>query len=392
MEKKTVYALLSVFIVGLLIGLPAGYYLNQSPASSGSSVSVISAGSLKYALQDSFSSSFANETGITTGYNFIGSVAGAREVQSGQQADVFVSASASVIPSLLMNNYTNWMMIFATNQMAITWLNQKYNISPGSFWFENITAGNVTVSASNASLDPSGYVAIEMTKLAGILYTQWQNKTVQAAFNYNQSEFELYNNAWNSWFGTNGTLVKEGVGPGYKNNDSLALYDQIFVYMMNHGRMKLTPEEIGLNGYLQSGAADYALTYRSQAKSQGLYYFENSTGQNGLPSWINLGSLSEKQVKFYQLVNASGPSNDNIGDVPASPIMYALTILNSSRTSPAANQYVYYLVTSMGQNALSRNYFSPLSTPYGMNIQNMPAELQNLAKPIPSYIPESDYT
>lgn len=391
MEKKTAYALFAVLVVGLLIGLPAGYYLHTPSAAGKDSVSVISAGSLKYALQDSFSNSFANATGIETGYTFIGSVAGARLIQSGEQADVFVSASASVIPSMLMVNDTNWMMIFATNQMAITWLNEKYSISPGSFWFENLTAKDVTVSASNASLDPSGYVAIEMTKLAGILYTQWNNSLVKAAFNYNYSKFETYNNAWNSWFGPNGTLVQEDIGPGYPVNDPLALYDQIFVYMLNHNKMKLTTEEIGLNAYLQSGAADYALTYRSQAKSQGLYYFENATGDNGLPSWINLGSLSENQVAFYQFVNASGPAADNIGNITASPIMYALTVLNASKNAGAADQYVYYLVTSMGEDSLTANYFSPLSTPYGMNIQNMPAELQSLVKPIPAYIPYSDY-
>ena len=395
--SRTTITIIVVLVAGILVGVSAGYYIPRGSASPSSSVSVFAAGSLEYSLGDHFNPYFRNSTGISVGSTFSGSVSGARNVQSGIHYDVFVSASAAVIPSLLMPNYTDWMVIFASNEMAITWLNPSYNIPVGAFWFENITSPGVTVAASTSQLDPSGFQAIEMIKLAGLLYTGWNNPSygayVKEAFGNNFSAYMKYNTAWNSWFGKEGYLEKHNYGGNYSNNDSLALYDQIFLYMLSRGETKLTTVEIGLDGLLAAGTADYALTYKSQAVNQGLSYFKNSDGGNGLSSWINLGNISESHVEFYKMVNSTGPitPDDNIGNLPGAPILYAATVLNGTANTQAAYSYIYYLITESGQKFLANSDFDPLPVAFGFNIPYIPASLSSAIVPIPSYMPQSAY-
>ncbi|MGC8505493.1 MAG: extracellular solute-binding protein [Thermoplasmata archaeon] len=395
--SKTTLTVLVVLVVGILVGVSVGYYVPRTSSTPSSSISVFAAGSLKYSLGNNFNPYYQNSTGVSVGSTFSGSVSGARNVQSGIHYDVFISASAAVIPSILMPNYTDWMIIFATNEMAITWLNPSYKIPANSFWFESITSPGVTVAASTSQLDPSGFQAIEMIKLAGLIYTGWDNSSygqyVKEAFGNNFSLYMKYNSAWNNWFGVNGYLAEHSYGGNYPNNDSLALYDQIFSYMLSKGYTKLTTVEIGLDGLLEAGTADYALTYKSQAINQGLSYFKNSQGGNGLSSWINLGNISESHVDFYEMVNSSGPTtpDDNIGDLPGAPILYAATVLNGTANTEASYSYIYYLITGAGQNFLAKSDFDPIPVAFGFNIQHIPASLSAAVAPIPSYFPQSAY-
>ncbi|MGC8645382.1 MAG: extracellular solute-binding protein [Thermoplasmata archaeon] len=373
---------IALLIVFFLAGVSAGYYLPvHTPEKP--SINTFAAGSLTAVLGKQFNPEFQNLTGIKVGMTFAGSIAGTREVQSGEPFSVFISASAPILYENLMNktHYADWQIVFATNAMAITWLNESYAIpSDFPFWFENLTKNSTTIGISNSSLDPSGFQAIETIKLAGILYTDWSNPFVKEAFGNNESLFMKYNRAWNSWFGK----------LGYPENDSMALYHQIFVTKYKDGTMKLTTEEYGLDAYLESGAVDYALTYISQAFNQNLHYYENSTGGNGLSPWINLASLNESIDEFYQEINASGPSYDNVGNLPGSPIFYSVTII-SNFTSQQAIQYVYYLLTGLGTTYLEKNMFSPLERPFAIGISSMPEELQSLVSSPPSYLPASSY-
>lgn len=384
MKNKVAIALI---IIVLVIGFVGGYFAsNLTTPSTGKSspLSVFSAGSLKYALGNGFNPAFKNSTGINAGITFAGSVSGAREITAGESFDVYITASAGVIPQLLMPNYTSWMVIFASNEMAITWDNAKYNISPNSYWFENLSAPNTIVAVSNASLDPSGFQAIETIKLTGLLYTDWANQYVRDAWNNDSNAFNESNRAWNNWFGPRGTLYLDKYGGGYSNNSSSALYDQLFEYKLKVGDLKLTTVEIGLDSYLTSGAADYAITYKSQAISQNLYYFKSSDGSNGLSSWINLGNLSKAQVSFYKEVNSTGPSIDNIGNLPGGPILYSATILSESKNVEEAQLFIYYLVTSLGSHYLSVSEFDPLPVPYVYG--NEPLFLNGITETAPSFI------
>ncbi|BAB59686.1 hypothetical protein [Thermoplasma volcanium GSS1] len=370
-----------LLVIGLVVGFAAGRF--TAPIQQSKELNTFAAGSLKYALGNDFNPEFNNLTGIKVGMTFSGSISGAKEVQAGKQYSVFVSASAPVLYQNLINNthYASWQIVFSANEMAITWTNSKYAINPSwPYWFENITKNSTIVAASNASLDPSGFQAIETMKLAGILYTNWSDPFVQMAFNHNESLFLQYNKAYNTWF--------EKLG--YKANDSLALYHQIFISKYLNHTTKLTTVEIGLDGYLTSGAADYALTYVSQAINQNLSYYKSATGGNGLPIWINLGSLNKTIDQFYEQINESGPAWDNVGNLPGAPILYSVTIINNY-TSPYAVQYVYDLITQMGQHYLAMSRFDPLSQPFGINISNMPKQLQAVVTPPPSYLPVSAY-
>ncbi len=383
MASKGITAIIVVFIVGILIGFGAGYLLAYSPSpQKGSYIQAFAAGSLKLVLGKQFNPAFENITGVKVAMTFAGSLSGVRQAEAGTNFSVFISASAPVLYENLVkkDNYTSWEIVFATNEMAITWKNSKYAISPSwPYWFENLTAKNITVGTSNASLDPSGFQIIETMKLAGILYTNWSNPYVQIAFNHNFSAFMKYNKAWNDWFGK----------LGYPVNDSLALYHELFISKYLNGTFKLTTVEIGLDSYLASGAIAYALTYKSQAINQNLYYYQNENGQNGLSPWINLGSTNKTICEFYSTINTSGPPWDNVGNLPGAPIFYAVTILKNYMNQQAI-QYVYALITNMGKSYLSANGFDPLTQPFYVGT-NIPSMLMPLVVPAPGYLPVSSY-
>lgn len=389
-NRVLIVILIIVLLVGAGVGFTAGYYVNKSTTPTTPTLSIYAAGSTKYVLGDQFNPSFENLTGLKAGITFGGSVSDAEQIIAGATADVFVSAAAGVIPQYLMPNYTKWMVIFATNEMAITWNNSKYSFS-NPYWFENITAPGVIVSVSNSSLDPSGFQAIEMIKLAGILYTDWSNPYVKEAFGDNYTQFSKYNTAWNTWF--NSTLHEENAGPSYPLNDSMALYNQLFVYKWKSSpqQLLLSTEEYDLNNYLDTGAADYAITYKSQALNQHLQFYQID-GVNGLSSWINLGNITEDYVKFYSEVNTTGPPESNIGNFSGGPILYAATIVSTSKNTQAAQQFIYYLISSLGVSKLKASDFVPIGVPFVYSPDSsIPSFLSDLTQQVPTYIPPSSY-
>ena len=393
MQNRAIVAVLVVvLVIGMSAGIATGYYLNHQSSSKVSTLAVFAAGSLTSVLGNNFYPQFTNLTGIKVDPTFAGSVSGASEIDSGIPFDVFVSAAAGVIPQYMFPNKTaNWMVIFASNEMAITWLNSSFSIT-NPYWFENLTAAGVKVGVSNASLDPSGFQAIEMVKLAGILYTNWTNPYVKYAFNNDTKLFNTYNEAWNSWFGPNGNLVRDGLGNGYPLNYSMALYYQLFNYSYRHGNLIPTTEEFGLKDYLKSGSVDYALTYKSQALNQKLDYYQKGKGINGLSSWINLGNISKSEVTFYSEVTTAGPAYSDIGNFPGGPILYSVTIPTSSKNTQAAQQLIYYLITSLGSSMLRSSDFNPISDPFIYSLgSSAPSFLSGITQQVPSYLPTSSY-
>ncbi len=405
MQNRVVVAVVVVvLLIGLGMGLTVGYYSAHTSKVSTLSLSVFAAGSTTYVLGSQLYPRFENMTGIKVASTFGGSVSGASEVDTGAPYDVYISAAAGVIPQYLFPNKTaSWMVMFATNEMAIVWLNSSLDIST-PYWFENLTSPGIKVGVSNASLDPSGFQAIETLKLAGLLYTQYNNTTqlgnsgktigqfVRNAWNNDSGLYGKYNEAWNGWFGPNGTLVKDGMGKGYPTDYPLALYYQIFNYSYRHGDLIPTTEEYGLNAYLKSGAVSYALTYRSQAINQKLYYFQNANGGNGLSNWINLGNTTSAEVEFYGAVTTAGPGYSNIGDFPGGPILYSATIVSTSKNTIEAQQLIYYLITGLGDSLLKQSDFDPISAPYIYSpTSGSPPFLNGITVPIPSYIPSSSY-
>ena len=394
----------AMLLVGTGIGFTVGYYAGHPTAKEPQTISVFAAGSMTYALGTGFYPQFKNITGIGVAPTFGGSVSGASEVDAGTPFDVFISAAAGVIPQYLFANKTaSWMVIFASNEMAITWLNNSLNITT-PYWFENLTSPGIKVGVSNASLDPSGFQAIEMLKLAGLLYTQYNstatigNSTetvgnyVKEAWGNNYTLYSKYNAAWNDWFGHNGSLVKDNLGNGYPDNYSLALYYQIFNYSYKHGNLILTTEEYGLDAYLKSGAVNYALTYKSQAINQKLNYYKTANGENGLSKWINLGNISKDVDNFYGAVTTGGPGYSNIGNFPGGPILYSGTIISSSKNIQNAQQLIYYLVTNLGDSMLAKSDFNPIPVPFVYAPTSAaPSFLDGVTQSVPVYIPPSSY-
>jgi molybdate/tungstate transport system substrate-binding protein len=364
-------------VIALIIGFLAGYEYNSltTPVPVKVGVTVIAAGSLGYALREvgqNWTVLYPDHPTLPDGGIYSGSVGDARDIAAGQKYDVFASAAADVIPMILSPTYASWMIVFATNQIAILYLpnstakltveNVTYSVTQinSTNWWMFITAPGVTIGVSNGSTDPDGFQSIQAMKLAGVYLLQTDNV------------------AYNDWF--HNVL-------GFPLNDSNAIFDQIWKNKFTSGQLKPVGVETSLDSAIATGTPCYALSYRSLAKSDGLGYVQ-------LPWQVNLGSINSTAVSYYSQVNSSGApillsGSPAQASNPAGPIFYAVTIPNTAPNPTMGLDYITLLLSQIGQQVLQNTYFTPISVPYAVPFSSgvsIPAQLLPFTESLPSYL------
>ena len=148
----------------------------------------------------------------------------------GEYADIYASADYSLIEDMLYPEYADWYLVFARNELVLAYTDKsKYADEINSTnWFEILNRSDVKWGHSDPDLDPCGYRALIVLKLA-----------------------ELYYNV-------------TGIYESLKKNEVIR------------------PKSVDLIALLESGELDYAFEYRSVAVQHNLSFVE-------LPPQINLG-------------------------------------------------------------------------------------------------------
>jgi len=218
--------------------------------------------------------------------------------------DIMASADYTVIDTLLIPDYADWNIAFATNEMAIIY-------RPDSAFAKEITSQNwpeillrpgVEYGHSDPDADPCGYRC--------------------------QITWQLAEKYYNS--------------PG--------LYEKL----QDHCPPKnIRPKETDLMALLESGELDYLFIYRSICEQHKMPFVV-------LPDEINLKSTAYKKFYSQASVKISGKKPGEYITKTGKPMVYGITVCKNAPNREAALLFVEFLTGPEGRKNMLENGQPPL--------------------------------
>jgi molybdate/tungstate transport system substrate-binding protein len=249
-----------------------------------------------------------------------GSLVCARKItELKKPCDIMASADYFAIDQLLMPQYTNWSIRFATNEIVIAYHAKSRHSSEVNKdnWFDLLLKDDIIYSRSDPDSDPCGYRTVLMYMLA-----------------------EKYYN-------------KKGL------TEKMVLKNRDFI----------RPKEVDLIALIETNAIDYMFQYKSVAIQHGLKYIE-------LPDEINLSDPS--QSDFYKSVSlevtASKPGTKM--KVSGEYINYSITVLDNAPQKEAAIDFLCFIISKKGMEIFRKNGQDPIVPISTDQSDKIPAKLQ----------------
>ncbi len=272
-----------------------------------------------------------------------GSVACVKKItELDKQADILASADYTLIPSMMMPDFTDWYVVFARNQIVIAYTDDsEYSdeINQDN-WYDILRRDGVTFGISNPNDDPCGYRSQLVTQLAETYY----------------SDDKIYDDIMGA--NTEITISTQGDISAIK----MPMSEDI---NPNTKKIMLRSMEVELSSALEMGEIDYFYIYRSVAVQHGFKFVE-------LPSQIDLGSI--EYTDMYKKVNIE-LSNGKIID--GKPIVYGITIPNNAEQSDLAVDFLKMMISEEGQQVFIDNGQPPIIPAVTNNLDSVPNELKD---------------
>jgi len=267
-----------------------------------------------------------------------GSVMAVRKVTDlGKKADIVAVADYTLIPQLLVPDYTDFYVLFATNEIVIAFTDKsKYSDEINSDnWYEILARNDVSFGFSDPNQDPCGYRSVMVMKLADLYY--------------GKSIFE--------------TLVEKNTNIYAEGNHIIAPKD----IQIKTDKVVIRPKETDLTGLVESGSLDYYFIYRSVAMQHNLKFVE-------LPREINLKdfTLAEHYGQVSITLGSTGKT------IKAKPIVYGVTVLRDAPNRRLALAYLKFLLSEKGKEIFEENYQDFIWPPVGFG--NIPKEIRDEVK------------
>lgn len=238
-------------------------------------------------------------------------------------ADIIAVSDYSIIPAMLYPHYAGWTIYFAKNSMVIVFTDSSKfsNDINSKNWPEILLRKDVEVGYSDPLLDPCGYRALLVIKLAEDYYKI----------------------------------------PG--------LYDK----MVNKiPKKNIRPRETDLIALAEAGELDYHFNYKSVAKQNHLKYIE-------LPEEVNLSNAGLKEhykKAFIELKDKDG----RMIRVNGEPIIYGITVLKNASNRKIAEKFIELVLSESGRKILSENFLEPLDPPECDMCDLLPESLKSKLK------------
>lgn len=229
-----------------------------------------------------------------------GSVASARKITDlHKPCDLIASADYAVIDKMLIPEYADWNLKFASNEMCIVFApGSKYaNQINSKNWTTLLLKNDVLFGRSDPNADPCGYRTEMLLQLAEKHYRK----------------------------------------PG--------LYKQF----ISKDKEFMRPKETDLLALLESGSIDYIFLYRSVAVQHQLKYLI-------LPDEINLKNQAfAKQYSQAKVeINGSKPGEKQV--MTGEPMIYSFTIPRNAPNKAAAIAFAEFILNrSKGEAIMNRN-------------------------------------
>jgi molybdate/tungstate transport system substrate-binding protein len=266
--------------------------------------------------------------GVTIQAQFGGSVKMAKQItELHQPADLLAVADYNVIPQQLYAHgaaapgLANWYVGFVSNAITFVYTDTSKGASriDSSNWYRILAEPGVQIGRSNPDTDPSGYQTLQMLQLAEKYYHQ----------------------------------------PGLAQ-----------AILKNAPEKNIRDTETELIGALESGQIDYLAIYRSDAMQHHFKFLQ-------LPAGIDLSDAS--RAGEYATVSVRTRN----GELPARPIIYAVTVPLNAPHPEEAKRWVQFLLSAQGQALMQSNGFVVLKPPIASGLSEVPGELKGLVKAWP---------
>ena len=237
--------------------------------------------------------------------------------------DVMASADFTVIDELLIPQYADWNISFATNEMAIAYRPDAPGAKTinGQNWYKTLLQKGTQYGHSDPNSDPCGYRTLLVWQLA------------------------------EKYYQTPGLYPKLMEGCPPKN---------------------IRPKETDLIALLEVGEIDYLFIYRSVCEQHKMPFVV-------LPDQINLKSV--RYEKFYNqaAVKISGKKPGDFITKTGKPMVYGITIPKNAPNRNMAIRFVAFVVGPEGQKIMRENGQPPISPPRASGALNqLPPLLQKL--------------
>ena len=253
-----------------------------------------------------------------------GSVECARKItELNKPCDIMASADYTVIDKLLIPNFADWNIKFASNEMAIVFTekSRKNKEINKDNWYKIMLDKSIQIGRADPNADPCGYRAVMVSKLAEIFYKQ------------------------------------------------KGLSEQL----LNKDKNNIRPKETDLLALLETGNVDYIFLYRSVAEQHKLNFIV-------LPDEVNL-----KNVKFSELYNSvsveiNGKTPTEKISQKGEPMVYGVTIPKNSPNKVVAMAFIKFLLTKEKGVAIIQKLGQPSVIPSATSsYDKIPDELKTFA-------------
>lgn len=253
-----------------------------------------------------------------------GSVECARKItELNKPCDIMASADYTVIDKLLIPNFADWNIKFASNEMAIVFTekSRKNKEINKDNWYKIMLDKSIQIGRADPNADPCGYRAVMVSKLAEIFYKQ------------------------------------------------KGLSEQL----LNKDKNNIRPKETDLLALLETGNVDYIFLYRSVAEQHKLNFIV-------LPDEVNL-----KNVKFSELYNSvsveiNGKTPTEKISQKGEPMVYGVTIPKNSPNKVVAMAFIKFLLTKEKGVAIIQKLGQPSVIPsVTSSYDKIPDELKTFA-------------
>jgi molybdate/tungstate transport system substrate-binding protein len=258
-----------------------------------------------------------------------GSSKAARKVSDLKKpCDIMASADYKVIDKLLIPQYADWNIRFATNQLVLCYTDKsKYaGEVTADNWYNILARKGVVWGHSDPNLDPCGYRSLMVLQLAETYYKQ----------------------------------------PG--------LYDKLIA---NRPIVNIRPKSVELVSLLQSGNMDYAWEYLSVAVQHGLKFVI-------LPDQINLGNYKYDTLYAGAVVRVTGKKPGTFMDIKGKSCTYGVTLIKDAPNKEAAVAFLTYMLDPAGGLKVLKDMGQPPFVPCRVPTEKMkvslPEELKRLVE------------
>ncbi len=275
--------------------------------------------------------------------------------------DVVATADAALIPQLMFSvpdketgkPYANWMIRFASNEMALAY-------HPGSAykseinsqnWAEVLARPDVRLGLSDPRFDALGYRALMAFAL--------QEEML--------GNFELFKPMFSNQFTYPVTLFREDQGA--------QIHVPEILETASGSHLLMRGASIQLVALLESAYIDYAFEYESVIRQHGLQIMT-------LPDQVNLSQ--EKWNDFYNRVQVDLDFKRFSSLKPVfwgERIAYGITIPTNAPHPENAEVFIEFLLSEAGREIMENNYHPMFSQPVSTNYDNLPSSLRKYVIP-----------